>query len=1037
MTVVTENVIVQASGIAAGVPINYNSPLHSAEEVQVLYGDDEVEAVLNTHYTVILTPPNYNTAQIVPLAALVTLTSTITIIRAQPLTQELSLPTNTRLPEREIEKALDRDVMSLQQVNALLSRVIRLPLTEDDPPVLLVPGPTVRAGTVLGFDEAGGLTLYQPGEGSDGAHPSLPANTIAGNASGITAPLVGLTPTEAKEILEIEIDDLQAIPSQRFLGNHTFVTGPVEAMTPSQARVTLGLTTPDIAGLDAALAGKAALVHTHAIADVIGLQAQIDAILAGVALPTVQFETVALMDADTSQADNTLALVYGEATDGDGGNGIYQWDDPGNDWDFVAEAPFAAVLARLDALEAATLDFRSASAADGDVFIYDGEGVGSGAPQPVTALTQQATAALDMTADAQRIILVSTAVPGTDVTATEVGAVLDIESDYTGNPWFASVGSVLGKAGPYRAFRAEFTLTTVTLLNLGIGFVTQTAAPAVGGAPAQLAADAEGVICRLDGPTLIVYERDGITSAGTTMTVVSTYSTGTPAVQGDVLVAELALNDLGTGGVFRILNNGVLVVQGNVTGIAVDDYVFPVMRFGPVANQHIRVNEFVASKPTIDIPRTFYIWPSAVPGGNGSERNPYMNAQEFLTDDGSDPARGIYKAYMKSGLCFGGIDLSGKKVREFWLRGSSATKCTLVGHVALPAGFAFWTSLGGATPDVWEYTPPSYVSASCGLIDGSTPSVMGPGGGRTADHTHLFRGGFDISAAALQATPGVYSWQVAARKMRVNPGAGVNPNSRDYWLTYTPGIYVRFASADDFNVGKLFIENVDIERCYGGGIILERGFAQIANCHIQAITGNGIQGNESGGQIFGGSVGSTYADNFNNQGGLGTVEKRPQWMIDGVHFWGNPFPTTIGGDTVSNHANHDLIIRSCLIEGSGKSGVGSQGDAVITDSIIRYCYTWGAVTAPQPEPFSKLDVRNTLIHDCPTGISAAVNLPSSSRVDVTNVTFYNMAHSALRYEGTGASEIHAHSWFVRGAAGTAGWSSGGPIIGMSTPHIIG
>lgn len=101
------------------------------------------------------------------------------------------------------------------------------------------------------------------------------------------------------------------------------------------------------------------------------LKADIRAAL-GVALETalssvgaglLRFATVALMDADTTQADGVLAYVYDNNGDpADPANGVYQWDDGASDW--VAASWYFAALA--DVVQPLVDAAESAATAAGD-----------------------------------------------------------------------------------------------------------------------------------------------------------------------------------------------------------------------------------------------------------------------------------------------------------------------------------------------------------------------------------------------------------------------------------------------------------------------------------------------------------------------------------------------------------------------------------------------------------------------------------------------------------------------------------------------
>lgn len=155
MTVASETSRVTTAGITAGVPIAVNFPIHAVEDVTVYYSTDVV-AVLNTHYTVTLNPPNYLTASITPLAALVSVSGgTITIARRVAFVQTLNLPVNNRIPESGLMRTLDYFCFMAQQVRDDVLRVLKFPSSDTSTNMGALPSATDRAGKFFKFDVGG------------------------------------------------------------------------------------------------------------------------------------------------------------------------------------------------------------------------------------------------------------------------------------------------------------------------------------------------------------------------------------------------------------------------------------------------------------------------------------------------------------------------------------------------------------------------------------------------------------------------------------------------------------------------------------------------------------------------------------------------------------------------------------------------------------------------------------------------------------------------------------------------------------------
>ena len=107
---------VPGSAVVAGVGIDIPFDVQSISELAVLTGDD-VPALLNVDYTVSLAG-NYKSAVVYPLDGLVGKVNggTVTIRSAVPYVQGWSVPINSRLPENDLQRTEDRDVLRDRQL---------------------------------------------------------------------------------------------------------------------------------------------------------------------------------------------------------------------------------------------------------------------------------------------------------------------------------------------------------------------------------------------------------------------------------------------------------------------------------------------------------------------------------------------------------------------------------------------------------------------------------------------------------------------------------------------------------------------------------------------------------------------------------------------------------------------------------------------------------------------------------------------------------------------------------------------------------
>jgi hypothetical protein len=107
-------------------------------------------------------------------------------------------------------------------------------------------------------------------------------------------------------------DSVFQIPGTTVLGNPGFFPAAAQGMSPEATKNLLAINTSDVHGLQQALDQKANLIHTHAIADVLGLQAALDALAAGFSVPAFARATYVQLAAEITQPDNTLGMVYAD-----------------------------------------------------------------------------------------------------------------------------------------------------------------------------------------------------------------------------------------------------------------------------------------------------------------------------------------------------------------------------------------------------------------------------------------------------------------------------------------------------------------------------------------------------------------------------------------------------------------------------------------------------------------------------------------------------------------------------------------------------
>lgn len=174
MTVDTEVSSIRYTGIIDGTPVAAPFPVQATDEIVVYYNSDQV-ALLGTHYTVTLDPPDYLTATVTPITGFAVLSGgVITIDREIPYLQPNDIPAHATLASSALEGTLDRSVFMSQQLRDQLARALKYAHTDSVAAFGTLPLLNMRAGKLLGFD-AGGLPIaYDPGPGSYAPRIRLP-----------------------------------------------------------------------------------------------------------------------------------------------------------------------------------------------------------------------------------------------------------------------------------------------------------------------------------------------------------------------------------------------------------------------------------------------------------------------------------------------------------------------------------------------------------------------------------------------------------------------------------------------------------------------------------------------------------------------------------------------------------------------------------------------------------------------------------------------------------------------------------------------
>ena len=170
------------------VSFPFTFKVFDSDEVRVVAetGAVETDLELGTDYAVTLNADqNAAPGGSVVLAAPLATGTRLTLTSALEMLQPVDLTNQGGFYPRVINSALDRLTILLQQLASVVSRTLKFPLS--DGPVGDLPGRSVRAGTVLAFDEATGEPVAGPDISSvNGVAGALVAiNTVAVNIADV------------------------------------------------------------------------------------------------------------------------------------------------------------------------------------------------------------------------------------------------------------------------------------------------------------------------------------------------------------------------------------------------------------------------------------------------------------------------------------------------------------------------------------------------------------------------------------------------------------------------------------------------------------------------------------------------------------------------------------------------------------------------------------------------------------------------------------------------------------------------------------
>lgn len=198
MALATEKVGDTFYDVVAGVPIDCNWPLYSADEVVVVYGYDSLEAVINVDYTVTLDAPDYDLFTITPTASLITKINDLIALDATEINyitirRKLDYLTSVQ-PETVrytafLSREIERIHMRLQQLAEEVYRSVVVPVKRVGSTAVryFIDPPEANRGLV--WDPTGTKLTNGPDLSSLSAFEDVAADTIADVTASAAAAL--------------------------------------------------------------------------------------------------------------------------------------------------------------------------------------------------------------------------------------------------------------------------------------------------------------------------------------------------------------------------------------------------------------------------------------------------------------------------------------------------------------------------------------------------------------------------------------------------------------------------------------------------------------------------------------------------------------------------------------------------------------------------------------------------------------------------------------------------------------------------------
>jgi hypothetical protein len=279
-------------------------------------------------------------------------------------------------------------------------------------------------------------------------------------------------------------------------------------------------------------------------------------------------------------------------------------------------------------------------------------------------LSDQPTAAVDMTSGANFQVQNGLTSPGIRLTATPGVNGLQLECLYGGVIGMIAPTALVGRGG--MAYAGRGTVTAVGGSNAGIIVALTPVAPTLGGEVSQTDAGA-CLICIRQNGTVTVTQRDAFTAfvgASISNGSINTFNEGEEI---EWLLQYSGADD--TEAVLKLIVDGVAQADRTITGLPATSYIGGGIRSAEAGTIGF-VTEVAAFGPSLDVVRRVFLTEGAAAGGDGSADAPFNSVELVRRAILRDFARKQWRLTVRGEFEDAEIAFDGSIVRKVTIEGA-------------------------------------------------------------------------------------------------------------------------------------------------------------------------------------------------------------------------------------------------------------------------------------------------------------------------------------------------------------------------------